>query len=117
MEKIFPMLQGEENPDNSKQNFRIQPHTTWDNYFSGCKILNWLGKRGFGATMTCHHDRLPSAVPAQYLHKKRTDTDFRLKAARFHKPVDMVKRKERLGTCSYKFPIHVIVQHKYGQCN
>ena len=44
-EKILPMVQGEENANNLKQIFRVRPHTTWDNYFSGCKILNWLGER------------------------------------------------------------------------
>ncbi len=99
MEKILPMVQGEaqENPDNLKQIFRVRPHTTWDNYFSGCKILNWLGEQGFGATMTYRCDRLPSAVPAQYLHKKKTGTCFGSKAARFQEPVVLVKQIEEDG--------------------
>ena len=71
--------------------FRDKPHTTWDNYFSGDRVMNWLGENGFGATMTCRRDRLPNGVPGHYLHKKKTDTKARSKAARFHEPITMVK--------------------------
>ena len=47
--------------------------------------------------MTCPRDRLPSAIPAQYLHKKRMGTYFRSKAARFQEPVVLVKQIEEDG--------------------
>ena len=54
--------------------FREKPHTTWDKSFSGDLVMDWLGHNGFRATMTCRRDRLPSGVPNQYLHKKKTET-------------------------------------------
>jgi hypothetical protein len=116
MEKILPMVQGEENPEKLKQIFRVRPHTTWDNYFSGCKILNWLGERGFGATMTCRRDRLPSAVPSHHLHKKKTGTDYRSKAARFHEPVVLVKQVEAVGEKKAFERVHTSFQST-SSCN
>jgi hypothetical protein len=116
MEKILPMVQGEDNPDKLKQIFRVRPHTTWDNYFSGCKILDWLGERGFGATMTCRRDRLPSAVPSHYLHKKKTGTDKRSKAARFHEPVVLAKQVEEDGEKKAFERVHTSFQST-SSCN
>ena len=49
--------------------------------------MNWLEENGFGSTMTYRRDRLPNGVPGHYLHKKKTDTKSRTKAARFHEPI------------------------------
>ena len=86
------VMYGEDNEDGStKKVFRAKPHTTWDNYFSGDLVMDWFGKNRFGAKMTCRRDHLPSGVPNQYLHLKKTDTNARSKAARFHDPINMVK--------------------------
>ena len=95
MEEVRNMVidgDGEEKVDGkTRKVFREKPHTTWDNYFSGDLVMDWLGQNGFGATMTCRWDRLPAGVPNHYLHKKKTDTKARSKAARFHEPIYMVK--------------------------
>ena len=62
-----------------------------DNYFSGDKLLDWIGCKGFGATMTYRRDRLPASVPSKYFHKQKTDSSKRTKVARFHNPVVAVK--------------------------
>ena len=80
--------------DTSTSNFQIydqNPHVTMDNYFSGDKVLDWIGSKGFGATMTCRRDRLPSSIPSKYLHKQKTDSSKRTKVARFLNPVVAVK--------------------------
>ena len=70
MEKVGRMVMyGEDTEDGStKKLFRAKPHTTWYNYFSGDIVMDWLGQNGFGATMTCRSDRLPSGVPNHFLH-------------------------------------------------
>ena len=85
MDKVSKMvMDGEDTKDGSTKNaFRAKPYITWDNYFSGDLVMYWLGQNGFGATMTCRRDRLPSVVPNQYLHLKKTDTKARSKAANF----------------------------------
>ena len=70
MEKVSRMVMyGEDTEDGStKKLFRAKPHTTWDNYFSGGLLMDWLRQNGFRATMTFRRDRLPSGVPNHFLH-------------------------------------------------
>lgn len=79
MDQISEMVEG--SPGDCKKIFASKPHTTWDNYFSRDNIHNWLGENGFRTTMTCRRDCLPKDIPAKYLHKKKTDTRARTKAA------------------------------------
>ena len=56
------------NDSSTTSDFQIydeRPHVTMDNYFSGDKVLDWIGRKGFGATMTCRRDRLPSSIPSK----------------------------------------------------
>jgi hypothetical protein len=92
LEKIMPRIEGEIEIEGLRQIFTERPHTTWDNFFSGCQIFDWLGEKGFGATMTCRRDRLPCQVPKEYLHAKKTVSDTRSRAARFNEPVTAVKQ-------------------------
>ena len=70
------MVDGEDDSKhkNIKKIYRSKPHVTMDNYVSGDKICDWIGQNGFGATMTCRRDCLPSGIPAKYWHKQKTDT-------------------------------------------
>ena len=45
MEKVSKMvMDGEDTKDGStKKIVRAKPHTTWDNYFSGDLVMDWLG--------------------------------------------------------------------------
>jgi hypothetical protein len=71
VEQILPLIEGQV-ADSRHQIWKIMPHMTWDNYFSGCNILNHLGELGFGgATITCRRDRLPKDITETYLHKRR----------------------------------------------
>jgi len=88
-EKLDVMVEGS-NSD-AKKIYKRKPHITMDNYFSGEKILTWIGQNGFGATMTCRRDRLPPAVPGKYWHKQKTDTSKKTKVARFFQPIVAVK--------------------------
>ena len=49
MEQLKPMVEGE---DGDKTIYTNYPHSTWDNYFSGAKVMKWLGETGFGSMMT-----------------------------------------------------------------
>ncbi len=42
--------------------------------------------------MTCRRDRLPKEIPETNLHKKKTDSSPRPKAARFFNPINAVKK-------------------------
>ena len=60
--------------------------------------------------MTCRRDRLPSGVPNQYLHKNKTDTKARSKAARFNHPINMVKVVPAVGFLKAYHRIHTPLQ-------
>ena len=96
MEKLLPKIAGYgkvkvRRKGRERKIFKAFPHSTWDNFFSGDRVMDWLGSKGFGATMTCRQDRLPSDVPGHYLHKKKTIVDDRTKMARFLPPIVLVK--------------------------
>ena len=52
----------------------------------------YAAEQGFGMTMTTRRDRLPKKVPVKYLHKDKTNTTKRSKAARFMWPVFLTKQ-------------------------
>ena len=45
LDVINLMVEGEGGGE--RKLFREHPHSTWDNYFSGYKIINFLGGNGF----------------------------------------------------------------------
>ena len=78
--------------DGRRQIFMEKPHSTWDNFFSGDDINNWIGLNGFGTTMTCRRDRLPKGLPNYFFHKISTAPgDFKARVARFNNPITVVK--------------------------
>ena len=89
VDKLDKMVVGAEG-DQPKL-FDSKPHTTWDNYFSGDKIFDYVGKLGQGMIMTCRRDRLPTEIDGKFLHKKKTDSSHKTKVARFFEPVIAVK--------------------------
>lgn len=116
MESIAPFVEG---GNGDRVLWDVKPHSTWDNHFSGCQILDWLGDEGYGATMTCRRDRLPDKVPKRYFHWEGTKPgDKRAKVARFLEPVTAVKIAKRKGvseeeetaSSSYYTRVHVSMQ-------
>ena len=106
VEQLLPHVEGEPADPSVKKIFKEKFHSTWDNYFSGDVIMDWLGTNGFSATMTCRRDRLPSGVPGKYLHKQKTLASQRTKIARFLQPVVAIKEDEdrsfRRVHCSFQ---------------
>ena len=48
MEIVTLRIEGEPEVPGMRQIFKENPHTTWDNFFTGDQIFNWLGEKGFG---------------------------------------------------------------------
>ena len=76
-----------------KKIFKKCPHITFDNYFLGKQVFDYAGEKGFGLIMTNRRDRLPKGIKGEYMHKQRTDSNKRSKAARYIQPVVLVKEK------------------------
>jgi len=98
IEVINPLIYG--NPkdvgDTRRQIFEAPPHITLDNFFSGDQVLQYLGERGYQATMTCRRDRLPNlgrgkADKIFFNHVSGRTVDYRSKVARFEQPIVAVK--------------------------
>jgi hypothetical protein len=45
------MVVGQKAITGIRQIFLEKPHSTWDNYFSGDDVMDFLGERGFAATI------------------------------------------------------------------
>jgi hypothetical protein len=66
MEQLQNLVVGSrEEPNGLRKKFGENPHTKWDNYFSGDLIMDWLGTNYSSATMTCQHDSLPFNAPGE----------------------------------------------------
>ena len=79
--------------------FSELPHFTFDNYFSGDVIIQWLGENGFGGLFTCRRDRLPRGVPKEFFHHERGTnggSDKRTKVTKFVEPITAVKYEPSL---------------------
>ena len=86
----------QEEGDTWRQIFNEPVHITMDNYFSGDNVMNYLGERGYKATMTCRRDRLPEGIPKDAFHYlKGIKVDHRTRVARFEQPIVVVKHVEQ----------------------
>jgi hypothetical protein len=91
------MVLGEPQNPSVRQIFSEKPHLTCDNYFSGDEVMDYLGEKGFSATMTCQRNRLPKGVDNCYLHKEKTVPGCPVAhVARFNKPVTLVTKKTKV---------------------
>jgi hypothetical protein len=91
IDQITPLVEGEAG-NGLRKIFSAKPHSTWDNYFSGDFIFDWMGRKGFPVTMTVRRDRLPSPILGIYLCKEKTSNDDKKsRVARFNHPITAVK--------------------------
>ena len=82
----------------SRQVFSEKPHSTWDNHFSGDLIMDYLGEKGFAATMTCQRNRLPNGIDSVFLYNKKTvPKDPVARVARFNHTITLVTTKTKTG--------------------
>ena len=112
VDKIKPMIIGQEKVDGVKQIYHGPPHITADNFFSGDTAMDYIGSavKGMGASMTNRRDRQPSGVPKKYFHTGKTRVEERSKAARFVPPIVAVKMfPPKDGKPGYR-RIHVSMQ-------
>ena len=98
IEQLEGMVIGSPRRGEGRQIFSEKPHSTWDNYFSGDQIMDYLGEKGYAATMTCQRNRLPYGVNDYFMHKEKTIPKCPVaRVARFNHPITMVKTKTKPG--------------------
>jgi hypothetical protein len=69
------------------------PHIVADNHFSGEEVMNLLGSKGYGATMTNRRDRFPEGLKP-YLHHEGVKSAGcpKARAMRFDNPIVAIKQ-------------------------
>jgi len=80
------------NPNRPVPMFREEPHITADNHFSGEQVMNYAADKGFGILMTCRRDRFPKGIKSENVHKEKSGTKQRAKAARYMNPVVAINK-------------------------
>jgi hypothetical protein len=98
MEQLGSMVIGAPERGPTCQIFSEKPHSTWDNYFSGDQIMDYLGEQGLAGTMTCQRNRLPKGVDNCFIHKVKTlPKDPVAQVARCNHPITLVTTKTKTG--------------------
>ncbi len=68
------------------------PHIVADNHFSGVEVMNLLGSKGYGATMTSRRDRFPKGLKP-YLHHEGVKSGCpKARAMWFDNPIVAIKQ-------------------------
>lgn len=62
--------------------FKEPPHITADNHFSGDHVMDYIGQKGFGITVTCRRDRLAAGLNPYLHHEKKDSTDDQNRCAK-----------------------------------
>ena len=75
-----------------KQIYERQPHIIADNFFSHDKLLDILGKKGYGMTCTFRRDRFPTGLK-EFCHHERTQApELKAKIMRYQNPIIAIKQ-------------------------
>lgn len=73
--------------------YKKPPHLVADNHFSGDEVMEFLGSKGYGATMTNRRDRFPDGLKPYLHHKKVPPGCAKAKAMRFEMPIVAIKQE------------------------
>ena len=68
------------------------PHIVADNHFSGDAVMNMLGRKGYGCTMTNRRDRFPVGLKPYLHHEKVAPGCPKAKAMRYAMPIVAIKQ-------------------------
>ncbi len=73
--------------------YPVPPHIVADNHFSGDKVMDWLGRKGYGATMTNRQDCFPKGLKPYLHHDKVVAGCPKAKAMHFAMPIVATKQQ------------------------
>lgn len=90
LDKLHTMVDGSEGAQ--KKLFRQKPCITADNFFQNDRIMEYIGRKGFGGIMTSARNSLPKDIKPEFLHKLKTLPGNKFaKVARYAPPIVAVK--------------------------
>jgi hypothetical protein len=73
--------------------YPVPPHIDADNRFLGDKVMDWLGRKGYGATMTNRQDCFPKELKPYLHHDKVVDGCTKAKSMHFAMPIVAIKQQ------------------------
>jgi hypothetical protein len=76
-----------------RKNYPVPPHIVADNHFSGDEVMDWLGRKGYGTTMTNHQDCFPKGLKPYLRHDKVVASYPKAKAMHFAMPIAAIKQQ------------------------
>ena len=91
IEKLTPLVEEEPAGLEVKKTFKEKFHSTWDNFFSGDVIMDWIVQKWFAGTMPYYRDRLSLGILGKYFHKQKTISYSKTKVTRFIQPIVAIK--------------------------
>ena len=80
-----------------KRIYEQPPHIVADNHFSGEEVIDLLGRKGYGATMTNRRDRFPKGLKPYLHHDKVLNGCPKAKAFRYEMPIVAIKQQPAVG--------------------
>ena len=80
-----------------KRIYEQPPHIVADNHFSGEEVMDLLGRKGYGATMTNHRDCFPKGLKPYLHHDKVLNGCPKAKAFRYEMPIVAIKQQPAVG--------------------
>jgi len=101
IKQLTPLVEVEPTGLEVKKIFNEKFHSTWD-FFTGNVIMDWIGEKGFGATMTYRRDRLIFGVPRKCFHKQKILLCAKTKVASFLQPIVAIKDYDGGGRRVFK---------------
>ena len=110
--KLRLMIIGQPIQPGTRQIFRIPPHLTFDNHYSGDGLQQYAREtiKNISLLSTCARNKTPKDIPPEYLHIDKPDHTNWAKVTRFLEPIVITKtyppRNDKAG---YK-RIHVSMQ-------
>jgi hypothetical protein len=103
----------------TKKIYPSQPHVTAVNHFSDDNVMQFMGTKGYGITVTFRQDRFPTDIK-HYLHRENIKPgDNMAKAMRYENPIAGV-RQVKATKMSKPYTKNIVFSvkwtHKYIWC-
>ncbi len=76
-----------------RKNYPVPLHIVADNHFLGDEVMDWLGRKGYGATMTNCQDCFPKGLKPYLHHEKVVAGCPKAKAMHFAMPIVAIKQQ------------------------
>ena len=73
--------------------YSVPPHIVADNHFLGDEVMDWLGRKGYGTTMTNRQDCFPKGLKPYLHHDKVVAGCPKAKAVHFAMPIVAIKQQ------------------------